>query len=158
MPIIELETKINSSLEICFDLSRSIDLHKISTIETNEKAISGVTSGLIGLNESVTWQANHFGVEQQLTSKISKFDRLNYFQDVQVKGAFKHFTHDHNFKLIKGIVIMKDRFHFESPFGILGKIFNQIILTKYMKDLLIKRNNVIKEFAESDKWKSVLNA
>ena len=41
MPAIELETKINSDIETCFDLSRSIDLHQISTAGTNERAISG---------------------------------------------------------------------------------------------------------------------
>ena len=53
MPRIVLETKIHAPLDRCFDLSRSIDLHKISTEHTNEEAIDGVTSGLISLNESV---------------------------------------------------------------------------------------------------------
>ena len=54
MPKIKLETEINAPQKIVFDLSRSIDLHKISTKETNEEAIAGVTSGLIGENQSVT--------------------------------------------------------------------------------------------------------
>ena len=64
MPLIELQTEINSTIEICFDLSRSIDLHKISTAKTNETATDGVTKGLINLNQFVTWQARHFGVKQ----------------------------------------------------------------------------------------------
>ena len=54
MPRIKLETKIRASKEIVFDLSRSIDLHKLSTSQTNEEAIAGKTEGLIGLNEWVT--------------------------------------------------------------------------------------------------------
>jgi len=54
MPVIELKTAIKAPVERCFDLSRSIDLHKISTAHTNEEAIAGVTSGLIGPNEWVT--------------------------------------------------------------------------------------------------------
>jgi hypothetical protein len=86
MPIIKLTTEINSTLEICFDLSRSIDLHKISTSKTNEEAIEGKTKGLINLNETVTWKATHFGVRQKLTSKITAFDRPYYFVDEQTKG------------------------------------------------------------------------
>ena len=157
MPKIELTTEIKSTLCICFDLSRSIDLHEVSTKQTNEKAIAGVTSGLINLNESVTWQATHFGVRQKLTSKITAFDRPNYFRDEQVKGAFKSFHHEHTFEQMGEKIIMKDIFEFQSPFGILGKIFNKLILTNYMEKLLIDRNKVIKEFAESDKWKLVLN-
>ncbi len=55
MPIIKLETFINAPKDIVFDLARSIDLHLISTEQTSEKAIAGKTSGLIEIDESVTW-------------------------------------------------------------------------------------------------------
>ena len=67
--MINLVLELNADKEIVFDLSRSIDLHKLSTVHTNETAIAGRTSGLIGLNESVTWRAKHFGIYQKLTSK-----------------------------------------------------------------------------------------
>lgn len=156
MPKIELTTEIYSAIGICFDLSRSIDLHKISTKHTNEEAIAGKTSGLINLHETVTWQATHFGIRQKLTSKITGFDRPYYFRDEQVKGAFISFYHEHIFEEHEDKVIMKDVFVYESPFGVLGKLFNQLVLTKYMKKLLVKRNKVIKEFAETNKWKEVL--
>lgn len=157
MPKIELITEIKSTLEICFDLSRSIDLHKISTAQTNEEAIGGRTSGLINLNETVTWQATHFGIKQKLSSKITAFNRPNYFVDEQIKGIFKSIYHEHKFEQVEDIIIMKDIFEFHSPFGVLGKIFNKLILTNYMKDLLENRNLIIKEFAETGKWKEVLN-
>ena len=47
MPKIENKNGIKASIEIVFDLSRSIDLHILSTEQTNEKAIAGKTSGLI---------------------------------------------------------------------------------------------------------------
>ena len=53
MPRIELRTEIKASKEIVFDLSRSIDLHKISTEHTKETAIDGKTAGLIGANCSL---------------------------------------------------------------------------------------------------------
>lgn len=157
MPKIELVTEINSTLEICFDLSRSIDLHKISTAQTNEQAIAGRTRGLINLHEIVTWQATHFGVRQKLTSKITAFDRPNYFINEQTKGIFKSIIHEHNFEKVGDKVIMRDVFEFHSPFGLFGKIFNKLILTTYLKRLLTKRNQIIKEFAETKKWKEILN-
>jgi len=157
MPKIELKTEINSTIEICFDLSRSIDLHKISTAKTNEEAIEGTTSGLINLNETVTWQATHFGIRQKLTSKITAFERPKYFRDEQLKGAFKSIYHEHIFEQIDNKVLMTDIFEFKTPFGILGNIFNKLILTNHLRKLLIDRNIVIKDFAETDKWKLVLN-
>ncbi|GAB4156881.1 MAG: hypothetical protein Tsb0033_08040 [Winogradskyella sp.] len=156
MPIIELRTEIKAPVEIVFDLSRSIDLHKISTEHTNETAIAGKTRGLIGLNESVTWRAKHLGIYQKLTSRITEFDRPNYFTDEMVSGAFKEFKHGHYFEDLNGRTIMNDVFNYKSPFGILGKLADRIFLEKYMTDLLIERNHIIKEFAESDKWKQIL--
>ena len=62
MPIVKLVTDIRAPIERVFDLSLSIDMHKASMAGSGETAVAGVTSGLIGLGESVTWRARHFGV------------------------------------------------------------------------------------------------
>jgi ligand-binding SRPBCC domain-containing protein len=156
MPILYLKTYINAPIEIVFDLSRSIDLHKISTKETNEEAISGVTSGLIGLNQTVTWRAKHFGIYQKLTSKITEYKYPTFFVDEMVSGAFKSLKHQHIFQLNNNQTIMEDVFEYQSPFGVLGKLVDNVFLEKYMFELLNKRNQTIKEFAESEKWKEIL--
>lgn len=156
MPRIELRTEIKADKKIVFDLSRSIDLHKISTEQTNEQAIAGKTSGLIGLNESVTWRAKHFGIYQNLTSKITEFDRPKHFVDEMVKGAFKEFKHEHHFEELNGGTLMTDFFDYKSPFGILGKLADKLFLKKYMTELLSERNRIVKEFAESEKWKELI--
>jgi hypothetical protein len=74
MTTIELNTLIDAPIERCFLLSLSVDLHQISTEQTNERAIAGVTSGLMKLNDVVTWRAKHFGIYQNLTSKITAYD------------------------------------------------------------------------------------
>ncbi len=158
MPIIYLETVINADIKICFDLSRSIDLHQISTAKTKEKAIAGITSGLVNTGDFVTWEAVHFGIKQQLSSKISKVEPYNHFRDEQLKGAFKYFTHDHFFRTENDVVIMVDHFEFSFPYGFIGKIFDKLVLTKYMKRFLIERNQTIKEYAETNKWKKILSA
>jgi len=158
MPRIELRTEIKANKEIVFDLSRSIDLHKISTEHTNEKAIAGKTSGLIGLDESVTWRAKHFGIYQNLTSKITEFDRPDYFADEMVKGTFKGFKHEHHFTKLNGGTLMTDYFDYQSPLGFLGRLADKLFLKKYMTDLLEKRNRTVKEFAETGKWKELMTA
>ena len=156
MPRIELKTEITAKKEIVFDLSRSIDLHKISTEHTNETAVAGKLNGLIGLNESVTWRAKHFGIYQNLTSKVTEFDRPNYFVDEMVKGAFKSFRHEHHFTDFNGGTLMTDYFDYESPVGILGKFADKLFLLNYMTDLLTERNRIVKDFAETDKWKKIV--
>lgn len=150
MPKIELITKINAPLEKCFDLARSIDLHMESTKQTGEQAIAGRTRGLIELGETVTWRAKHFGIWQTLTSKITEYDRPNYFVDEMVNGTFKSILHEHHFTELNGHTLMTDIFVFESPLGILGALANFLFLKRYMTDLLTQRNKVIKTAAESN--------
>lgn len=156
MPTIELETFINAEIETCFDLARSIDLHSISTSKTNEKAIDGRTKGLIESNEFVTWEATHFGVRQKLTSKITAFQKPFHFRDEQLKGIFKFIKHDHYFEQKKDGTLMKDVFVYEAPFGFVGRIVEQLILTNYLKKFLVERNGIIKEYAETDLYKTLL--
>jgi hypothetical protein len=59
---IELVMSIAAPIERCFDLARSVDLHTASTDWTGEQAISGITSGLIGPRQEVTWKGRHFGI------------------------------------------------------------------------------------------------
>ncbi|MES1224718.1 MAG: SRPBCC family protein [Bacteroidota bacterium] len=156
MAKIHITTFIAAPVERVFNLSRSINLHKISTAHTNEQAIAGVTSGLINLNETVTWQAKHLFKTRTFTSKITAMKSPDHFTDEMLQGDFKSFKHEHYFKPIDNGTIMIDVIEFESPYGNLGKFFNAIYLKKYIEKMLIKRNDVIKEYAQSEKWKAIL--
>ncbi|MCO5935666.1 SRPBCC family protein [Mucilaginibacter sp. RB4R14] len=150
MPVIQLKTHITASVERCFDVARDIDIHVASTAHTGERAIAGRTSGLIELGETVTWRAKHFGIRQNLTSKITEFNSPNFFADKMVAGAFKSFRHEHYFAEERKQTVMRDVFFFESPLGLLGKLANWLFLKRYMTGLLVKRNLVIKEMSEKD--------
>jgi hypothetical protein len=54
MPAIDLNTLIRAPRERVFDLARSIDVHQDSTRGTEERAVAGVTKGLIGMGGEVT--------------------------------------------------------------------------------------------------------
>ena len=149
MPLIEIKTVIEADIKTCFDLSRDIDFHTRSLEDSKERAVAGKISGLIELNEWVTWEAFHFGIKQRLTSKITAFDSPNYFVDEMVSGVFKSFKHEHIFTSEGHTTIMVDKFHFASPFGILGLLANRLFLKRYMTRLLKQRNYHLKQEAES---------
>lgn len=156
MPKIILETKVNASIQICYDLALSVDLHQLSTAKTGEHIVSGVKEGVMRLGESVTWRAKHFGIWQELTSKITEAQPPNFFVDEMQKGIFKSLRHEHYFIEENQITIMRDVFMFESPLGFLGKIANRVILERYLTNFLEERNLVIKQIAESGEWRNVL--
>lgn len=149
MPRIELTLIVNAPIDVCFDAARSIDLHMESTKHTGEQAIAGRTSGLIELDEIVTWRAKHFGIWQMLTSKITEMDKPYFFVDEMQQGAFHSLRHEHHFKAIdSGKTEMKDIFIYKSLLGVLGSIADVLFLERYMRNFLAKRNEVVKEYAE----------
>ena len=153
MPRIELLTEIDAPHGRVFDLARSIDLHTESMNRSKEYAAAGVTSGLIGEGESVTWEARHIGIWFSLESKIVEWDPPHHFRDSMVCGPFRHMDHDHIFEASGSATIMRDVFDFSSPLGLLGKVVDRLVLARYMRKILSERNDVIKQVAESETWR-----
>jgi ligand-binding SRPBCC domain-containing protein len=149
MPKIILETFINASPETCFDLMRDIRIHTQTTSQTHERAIAGVTDGKIGLGQSVTFEGTHFGMRQRLTVKVTEFERPRLFVDEMTEGRFKAFKHIHEFAAGNGGTLMRDILEWTSPFGILGKAVDKILLERHLRTLVQTRNAKLKEIAET---------
>lgn len=146
--LITILTEIHAPAARCFDLARDIDLHIRSFRHTDERAVAGVTSGLIGLGEEVTWEGTHFGVRQRLTSRITAFSSPHHFRDEMLRGAFKTFVHDHYFEEIPNATLMRDEVRFESPLGVLGRLVDTAFMGGYVSRLIAGRAAVIREAAE----------
>jgi ligand-binding SRPBCC domain-containing protein len=149
VPVIVLRTRVAAPPSRCFDLARDVDLHQRSTAASRERAVAGVTSGLLGLGEQVTWEATHFGVRQRLTSRITEFDPPRRFVDEMVRGAFRRFRHEHQFLAVEAETEMVDIFDYTSPLGPVGRLADVLFLRHYMTQLLRERNAFLKREAES---------
>jgi len=156
MPTIHLTTFIAAPIDVVFDLSRNVDLHKKAMAHFKEEAVAGTRFGLMEKEDTVTWKAKHFFKTRWLRVRITSMKKPHHFVDEQVKGDFKMMKHEHHFKPCENGTIVIDVFQFETPYGILGQWFNNFYLTKYIKNMLTHRNKVIKEYAESPKWKRLL--
>lgn len=150
MPVITIETFVAAPIERCFDLARDIDIHTQTVWKhTKEKAVAGITTGLISYGETVTFEATHFGVRQRLTSKIVEYNRPFLFVDEMQRGAFKRLKHIHEFIEVEGGTILKDTLDFAAPLGPLGWVADQFVLKNYMKRFIQARNEELKIIAES---------
>eukprot|EP00026_Physarum_polycephalum_P015572 Phypoly_transcript_16285.p1 GENE.Phypoly_transcript_16285~~Phypoly_transcript_16285.p1 ORF type:complete len:190 (+),score=34.76 Phypoly_transcript_16285:155-724(+) len=156
LSVITLETVIQAPIERVFDLSRSIDLHITTTKQTGEQAIAGITSGLINGGEQVTWRAWHWGMWRQHTSLITGMKRPSFFADKMIAGDFKFFYHKHHFKEHGGGTLVTDILEFASPYGWIGQLVDTWMMKSYLTKFLVERNEIIKQYAESEKWKDIL--
>ena len=130
-------------VEQLFDRARSIDLHLESQKASGERAVKGVTSGLIGDGQDVTWRARHFGIPLTMTSRVTAFDYPHSFTDEQVKGPFKAFRHVHDFAPTATGSVMIDRVEFSAPLGFLGRAVERLFLARYLERLIVRRGQFL---------------
>jgi ligand-binding SRPBCC domain-containing protein len=123
-----------------------------STVATGELAVGGKTSGLMALGDQVTWRARHLGIWQELTSRITVFDRPHHFRDSMVRGAFASFDHDHFFTRADNGTLLRDVFDYRAPLGPLGWVAERLFLSAYMRRFLLARMRELKRLAESTEW------
>ena len=156
---VEQTTLLHAPIERCFDLARSVEVHLLANIHSGEQALAtgGITSGLVGLDQQVTWRAKHFGVWQNLTSRTTALRAPNFLQVTMTKGIFRSMQADHLFRTLPtGETEMRDLFRIAAPIPLLGLLAEKLFLRRYMLALLQERTAVIKRVAESSQWQHFL--
>jgi len=146
-------TLLAMSPERAVDLSRRVDVHLGSMAKSGERAVAGVTAGLMSLGDTVTWRARHFGLPMQMTSRITQFSFPDSFTDEQQRGPFRAFRHVHEFLPDSsgpdaslpdgGRTLMLDHVEFTAPFGVLGRLVEKAFLGRYLKHLIEERNRYL---------------
>ena len=157
MPKIHTTTFIAAPVERVFDLSRHIALYKLIFQSRKEKLTSGAASTLVGKNETITIVAKHAGRARMMMMKITTLQRPSLFIEEQVKGDLQHYIHEHHFKPVQNGTIIIDILEFGTPKDIMGKIFGKVYFKKYLEELLRKRIELIRSYAETEKWRAVLS-
>ncbi len=151
---IEDSIVVDAPIETVFNAERNISLHSSTQQHRSEKAIGGVTEGLIENGQEVEWEANHFGIKQRLRVRITHMKKPRYFRDEMIKGIFKSFVHEHIFtEVSSGKTEKKDVILLEAPFGLFGKIAERLFLQNYMRTFIRKKNKDLKQIIEtSNVW------
>lgn len=144
----ETATPISAPPEVVFDLSLNIDVHLDSQNAAGERAVGGVTTGLIGLGEEVTWKAVHFHIPFRMTSRVTELQRPSRFVDEQVRGPFRRFHHEHEFRPTADGTDMVDRVSFDAPLGPIGRLVERVVLGSYLERLIQERGCFLKAAAE----------
>jgi ligand-binding SRPBCC domain-containing protein len=149
MSTIHLQTRMSAPIEVCFDLERNVEAHCRSVGHTHERAVAGTTTGYLGLGDTVTWEAVHFGLRLRLSVVITEYERPYRFVDELLCGPFKRLKHVHEFAATPDGTLMTDVFHYELPFGLLGLMADKLFVQRYLRRLLCMRNAALKRMTET---------
>ncbi len=139
MPELVLETYINAPAETCFGLLRDPRI---------QAEPAPVITGEFDVGQTVTFISSKFGVRQNLTVRVIEFDRPRLVVDEMTEGTFKSFKHIHEFLSHDTGTLMRDTLIWGSPFGILGRIVDELLLRRHLRTLVSTRNLRLKQLAE----------
>ena len=157
MPRIHLTTFIAAPVERVFDLSRNLTLYKLIFQNRKEVFSSGAASNLLAKGETVSIVSKLAGKSRMSIIRVMDMQRPLSFTEEQVKGDLDIYRHEHHFKSIENGTIVIDLVDFGSTRDMLGKLFGKFYLKKYLEELLRRRNEMVRTYAESEKWRAVLS-
>ena len=107
--------------------------------------------------ETITFHAKHFGKTRLVTTRVVQLQKPSSFVQEQVKGDLLHFKHEHHFKAVDNGTILIDIIDFDGPRDIIGKVIGKLYLKSYLERFINKRNTLIQQYEESEKWRAVLS-
>jgi ligand-binding SRPBCC domain-containing protein len=157
MPSIHLTTFIAAPVERVFDLARNLAVYKYVFNSRKETFSAASGTNLLTKGETVSILAKHAGKSRLTTLKITELQKPLTFTEEQIKGDLESFRHVHHFKSIQNGTILIDMIEFGSPRDILGKLLGKVSLKNYLEEIVRKRNEVIRSYAETEKWRAVLS-
>jgi ligand-binding SRPBCC domain-containing protein len=137
MPKIGLETLIAAPAALCFDLIRDPSV---------QPAIVKV-KGPAGVGQSITFAARG---TRPIIVKVTEHVYPQKVVDTMIQGPFHSFVHEHEFREVTGGTLILDTIEWTSPFGIIGRVADSLLIHRRLTKLVLSRNQKLKELAENN--------
>ncbi|MEX1296163.1 MAG: NAD(P)H-binding protein [Candidatus Limnocylindrales bacterium] len=89
-----------------------------------------------------------FGIPVDWRTRIESVDAPHRFRDVQERGPYKSWVHEHEFTPVEGGVRMDDRVEYEMPFGPLGSLAHRLAVQAQLQYVFDFRTTAIDQIFE----------
>jgi ligand-binding SRPBCC domain-containing protein len=154
MITVRTTTQVNAPIERCFQLSLSAALRQEAV---GSEPVSGRTTGLIGLDDKVTWAKGLFGWGSRQENRVEALRPDLFFREVSSVESPGRLEHDHHFAPMNDGTRIRDEIQCSAPEGWRGLIAERFFLRRRMTEYLKRRNAIIKQAAESEGWHHYLD-
>jgi ligand-binding SRPBCC domain-containing protein len=144
---IRLETWINAPVERCFALAVNADFCKL-VIGGKKDATSAI--GPLTVGDALQWRGRRFGLNLAYVGRIDAMRPCSYLREVQESGFFRHFEHERHFATQDDGTRLRHEVHFEAP------LFRTKLARNFVIQELRRRDQMLKEYAESSGWREFL--
>jgi ligand-binding SRPBCC domain-containing protein len=155
MPSIHLTSFICAPRERVYDLTRNMSVYKKLFDKRKEEFKYSSTSRLLENGESIVIVAKHLWKRRAISLQLGEADKSNSFRLTMSKGDLTSYSHLHHFKSADNGTFLIDMVEFGWPVDFTGRLLGKLYFRKYLEALLQQRNAIIKDFAETEKWKAI---
>ncbi len=148
---------VTAERELCFDLVRSVDAHRLAVPGIRARAEDGRTTGLSGYGDSTLWSAVYFGIRWRLWAEVQLYEWPSMFTDGGSSWLLEKFRHRYVLaEMPGGITRIQDQFTFALRQFPGMALFERYLLQPELAKALRVRLQSIKTMAETNLWREIL--
>jgi len=105
------------------------DPHNLAKITPPEMGfqITSVEGLPVRAGTRIEYVIRIFGLPQRWVAEIAEHEPGRRFVDVQAKGPYRYWRHEHSFEPLNVFTVMTDQVEYELPFGLAGQIANSVV-------------------------------
>jgi ligand-binding SRPBCC domain-containing protein len=156
MGFIHITNFIAAPSETVYDLSRHILLQKKAMDKIGVRQLRGVSSGLLSVNDTILWGLRIVNKDFLFSLKVTELNPGHFIQEDMTQGSLESFKHMRHFKKIQNGTLVIDEIFYSLPKKVWTPWIDRFFLNGKLHELLRERNKVLKEYAESNKWRALL--
>jgi len=139
----ECKTKLAAPLEEVFEFfSKAENLEKLTPASLRFHVLSPLPIEMRP-GARIQYRLRLFGIPFRWESEITVWEPLVRFQDVQIKGPYKKWEHEHSFASDGEQTLMKDVVDYAVPGWFLAPIVNSLFVGWQVKQIFAYRGKVI---------------
>jgi len=83
------------------------------------------------------------GIKMNWMTEITHVKENEYFVDEQRFGPYALWHHQHHFKVVKGGVLMTDVLNYAIPYGVIGRLANNILVERQIRKIFDYRTKEV---------------
>jgi ligand-binding SRPBCC domain-containing protein len=102
----------------------------------------------VGVGTRIEYVIRIFGLPQRWVAEIAEYEAGRRFVDVQVKGPYRYWRHEHSFEPLDVYTVMTDQVEYELPFGLAGQVAH-VVVARQLQRIFDYRTLVIDRAFES---------
>lgn len=149
--ILKRTTTFNNSLQEVFNFfGQAENLNKLTPPHLNFQILTPMPIKM-GKGTLIDYKLKLFGVPFYWRTEITVWEPPFRFVDIQVKGPYKKWVHEHIFREEKeGKVLMEDIVTYKSPGGLLEPIIHKVFVERNLNKIFKYREDSCKSLLDQD--------